>query len=282
MLLFNNSIENAVIEKLSKGSIVSPLLVQFIAEKQNVSFQGVYKAISSLTDRNVITKTKMTLSLNSLWLERITTFAENVSNNYVLNEFNDFLFLDTKEKVTYNFENPKKLDNQWLHFVLVIAKKFSNDPIFIWNPHHWFIFARRDEESQLFDWLNGNNRDTFLLIGDASDLDVRAKKQLQSECVRVNLDANTKLPTNKYYVVIDEYIMTTQYSTGFVTEVENIFQHYKEESEVTKNLDQLIHTPVKGKIVMERNKDKALQLSKKISKNFFLDVSTQTYLRNKN
>jgi len=281
MLLFNNTIENAVLEELSKGSVSSPLLVQRISSRETVSFQGVYKAITSLIQRDIVTKTKMTLSLNMLWFERLNSFTESVSKNYVHNEFNDFLFLDHKEKVTYNFFDAKKLDTQWLHFTLVIAKKFSDEPIFIWNPHHWFIFAREQEESMLFNWLNNTQRKTYLLIGNNLDLDLQAKKSLQSAWVKVNLDSESKLPRNGYNVVIGDYIMTTIYPPEFTEEVERIFKGYKEGVDSTSNyLRQLIHKPISGKIIMERNKKKALKLSQQISKDFFLEESVRNYLKN--
>jgi len=281
MFLFNNLIENAVVTELSKGSMASPRLVKKVSIEQKVSFQGVYKAITFLEQRNVVTKTMMTLSLNILWLEQINSFAHSVSKNYILNEFKDFLLLDEKEKVTYTFRDAEKLNNQWLHFVLIIAKKYDADPIFIWNPHHWFVFAREQEESILFDWLNSNQKKTYLLIGNNFDLDVEAKKLLLSEQVRVNLDPHANLKSDKYFVVIGDYIMTTTYSPEFIAEVATIFKDYKRDSYLKiSDLQTLISQPLKGKIVMEKNKAKALKLSRQISKDFFLEKSVSAYLHN--
>lgn len=282
MFLFNNSIENQVVFELSKGSIPSPLLVKKVSSEQKVSFQGVYKAITCLEQRNVVTKTKMMLSLNILWVEQLNSFTTSVSDNYVLNEFKDFLLLDEKEKVTYMFRDAEKLNNQWLHFVLIIAKKYDTEPIFIWNPHHWFVFAREQEESMLFSWLNTHERKTYLLIGNNFDLDVEAKKLLQSEQVRVNLDSQSTLKQDKYFVVIGDYIMTTTYSPEFIEELTQIFKDYKRDSHSkVSDLQTLISQPHKGRIIMEKNKTKALKLARKISKDFFVDKSVRAYLENK-
>lgn len=279
MFFAEKSIENKVIELLSGGSYRSPELVTKISKELNVTLQGVYKAISFLIEQEVVIKNSMKLSLNSIWLEKLRLFSDKVSKNYDLEVFDDFLLLKDKERVMYSFKDAIRLDNQWLNFTLSLSKRFPNNPVFIWNPHHWFIFARRESESILFDWFNKEDKDVFLTIGGNYQLDKIAQKNIETKNIRVNTTVEPLFPNNDYVTVIGDCIITTRYSEIYSNKIESFFQKNTSTDENTFiELKDIVQKPQFAKIIFERNKEKASKYSKKMMKDFYIDEKTRNSL----
>lgn len=272
MLFVENTIEEKIISMLSKGSYNSPDLISKISFDMGVTPQGVYKSLSYLIDKEIINKNKKSLSLNNIWIEKLRSFSEKVSENYSLKDFDDYLLLDDKEKITYNFKNAVKLDNQWLHFVLIISKRLKNKPVFIWNPHHWFILGRSESEKTFFSWFNKEKRDVFVTIGDNTELDKFTMREIKTDNVHVNLDSNFSFSNSEYITVIGDYILTTKYSEDFNKKIDEFFDIRKEVNLESKSeLFNIIKKPQKTKIILERNKKKAIKYSKIMSKDFYLN-----------
>jgi hypothetical protein len=280
MYFAEKSIENKIIELLSGGSYRSPDLVVIASKDLNVTPQGVYKAISFLIEQEVVIKNSMKLSLNSIWLEKLRLFSDKVSKNYDLKEFDDFLLLKDREKVTYSFKDAIRLDNQWLNFIIAVSKKFSDNPISIWNPHHWFIFGRPESESVLFDWFNKQQRDVFLTIGGNYSFDKIAQKKIESKNIRVNTAVDAIFPNNDYVTVIGDYIISTRYSEIFSNKIESFFKNNQTlDDAALSELKRIVQKPQRAKIIFERNKSKALKYSKKMMKDFYVDEKIRDYLK---
>ena len=211
MLFIEDRLENKIIGKLSKGSISSPDLIAMIVKENKVTEQGAYKALSFLLDNEIVTKSKKLISLNTLWIEQLRDFSNNVSDVYSVNDFNSFLNLENKEKITYHFKNTTKLDIYWLHLILLLLKRFKDNPFVIFNPHCWFMIERPTTESAFFQWINKNKRPMFFLIGAKSKLDKAVKKQLESKYVKIELDFEGKFPKDKYVSVVGDYIIYSCY-----------------------------------------------------------------------
>jgi len=273
MIFIENRLENRIIEKLSRGSILSPDLISQISKQHDVTEQGVYKALSFLLDNEIVTKNKKLLSLNTLWIERLKNFTNSVSEIYSIDDFNDFLLLDDKERLTYHFKNTTKLDIHWMHIVLLMLKRFKDSPFVIYNPHCWFMMERPHTESVFFEWINKNRRPTFFLIGGNARLDKLVKKQLTTEYVKIELNTDNKFPKDKYVAIIGDYIIYSSYGANFNKKIDTFFSAHAELDQNTidgfKNTLQRDSEP---KIVVERNRSKAIKLSKQITKNHYVSL----------
>lgn len=273
MIFIENRLENIIIEKLSSGSVHSPDLISQISKEQSVTDQGVYKALSFLLENEIVTKNKKLLSLNTLWVEKLKNFTNSVSETYSTDDFNNFLLLDDKERLTYHFKNITKLDIHWMHIVLLMLKRFKDTPFVIYNPHCWFMMERPHTESVFFDWINKNRRTTFFLIGGNTKLDKIVKKQLGTEHVKIELDTEGKFPKEKYIAIIGDYIIYSSYGANFNNKIDTFFSSHTELDQSTINgLKNVIQKNTEPKIIIERNKTKAIKLSKQITKNHFVSL----------
>jgi hypothetical protein len=276
MIFIENRLENRIIDKLSKGSILSPDLISQISKEQGVTDQGVYKALSFLLDNEIVTKNKKLLSLNTLWIERLKNFTSSVSETYSTDDFNDFLLLDDKERLTYHFKNTTKLDIHWMHIVLLMLKRFKDTPFVIYNPHCWFMMERPHTESVFFDWINENKRTTFFLVGGNTKLDKIVKKQLGTEYVKIELDNEYKFPKDKYVAIIGDYIIYSSYGANFNKKIDTFFNsHIELNKDTIDGFKNTLQRDTEPKIVVERNKVKAIKLSKQITKNHYVSLEAK-------
>lgn len=273
MIFIENRLGNKIIEKLSKGSLLSPNLVSIIAKENNVSEQGVYKALSFLVKNEIVTKNKKIVSLNNFWIEQLKSFTNEVSEKYSSEDFDDFFLLEDKEKMVYQFKNTLKLDIHWMHIILMMLKRLKDYPLVIYNPHCWFMLERPGTESEFFKWLDANYKKTFFLVGGNTKLDKSIKKKVETKNIRIQLDGENAFPREKYVSVIDDYIIYTSYGHEFNKKIDSFFNSHSELNEKTiKDFKDVIERSDKSKIIVERNKSKAIKLSKQITKNHFVPV----------
>lgn len=279
MIFIENRLENKIIEKLAKGSLLSPDLISAISKDNGVTEQGVYKALSFLIDNEIVTKSNKLLSLNTFWIENLKGFTSQVSETYSTSDFENFLMLDDGEKLTYNFKDTAKLDVHWMHIVLLMLRRFSNHPLVIYNPHCWFMIERPRTESAFFEWVNKNNRMMLFLIGGDTKLDKLAKKQVESKNIKIELDSENRFPKDKYVSVVGEYIIHTSYGASFNQKVDTFFSSHTEMTKDTiSHFRDMVPKDAGSKIVIERNKEKAMRLSKQISKNHYVPLEVRERL----
>jgi hypothetical protein len=273
MIFVENRLENKIIEKLSKGSLLSPALISYISKEEQVTLQGVYKALSFLIDNEIVTKSEKLLSLNTLWVERLKDFTNAVSETYSTDDFNNFLMLDDKERLTYHFKDTTKLDIHWVHIVLLMLKRFKESSFITFNPHCWFMMERPNTESAFFKWLNKNKRPMYFLIGGNTKLDRLVKKQLESVHIKIELDSESRFPKDKYVAIIGDYIIYSSYGANFNKRIDTFFNSKTTLGRETINdLKNTLQENAEPKIIIERNKEKALKLSKQITKNHYIPL----------
>ena len=254
--------------------MLSPDLISEMSKEQDVTSQGVYKALSFLIENEIVTKSNKLVSLNTLWIEKLKDFSNQISDTYNTSDFENFLMLDDKEKLTYNFKDTSKLDVHWMHIILLMLKRFSEHPLVIYNPHCWFMIDRPDTESAFFNWINKYNKTIFFLIGGKTELDKAVKKQVESKNIKIELDVENRFKKDKYIAIIGDYIVYTSYGQTFNKSMDKFFESHRELSaEVMTGLKKTVNQNNSSKIVIERNKVKAIKLSKQITKNHYVPLA---------
>lgn len=273
MFFIEKRIENKIIDKLSEGSLLSTELISFITEKNNVTKQGVYKALSFLIENEIVTKNKKGVALSVFWIEKMKAFTEKMLENYYLKDFNDFLKLENKEKISYSFKNTDKLDVYWMHTLLILLKHLKNNRFAIYNPHCWFMLDRTETEPVFFDWINKNKKMTFYLFGENTLLDREIKKKIQSEHIKIEFDLEGRLPKDRYISIIDDYIIYSIYGENFTKDVDNFFQkNINFNNETIEAFKKEIAKNSRSKIIIEKNKIKATRLFKQITRHHYVPL----------
>ncbi len=275
MLSFYKGIENDIIAHLTEGPLPAKTLVKTIVAERGVTDQGVYKALKYLIDGEVVTKEKRSVGLSHAWVERLVAFADDVARKYEMSDMNDFLRLNDKEKVSYTFTEYFKSDIHWAHIFFLLAKR-TDAPIFLLSPHNWFIIARPDTESVLYDWANRSKRHMYTLTKGNTALDRAAQATIESDFVHFYHDEEMSTPLNRFVTVIGDFIFEFIIPERIADTMEEYYATYTEFNEESIGAFRaLSDTKWPAKFTVEKNAKKALKLRRRIAKDFFIPADVK-------
>lgn len=275
MLSFYKGIENDIIAHLAEGSLPTKALVKTIAGERSVTDQGVYKALKYLIDNEVVTKEKRTVGLSYAWLERLVAFTDDVAREYEMSDMNDFLRLNDKEKASYTFTEYFKSDTHWAHIFFLLAKRIDA-PIFLLSAHNWFVIARPDTESVIYEWANRAQRHMYTLTKSNTALDKAAQKTIESDFVHFYHDEDMSAPLNHFVTVIGDFIFDFIIPEHVADTIEKYYAMYTELNEESIGAFRtLSDTKWPVKFTVEKNVAKARKLRRRIAKDFFISADVK-------
>ena len=275
MLGKDQKIEDLIINTLSNGPLETKELIVDIKEKRpQTTKQAVYKSLRNLKKNEIIVKTKDEVALSSVWLKKLLAFIENTARHYKTNKNpgSDFLSLKNGEKIVYWFKNFEATDLFWAHaFDVLTDTTNNNQPIFIYNPHEWFLLARPESEVFLFESLRKNNRKLFLIAGNQDMLDIEAKKYFDNTITNYYASAEKLFDQDNYYVnIFNDYLIEVWLDPKISNLIDKFYKKTTSFNEAAKNeLLKIIRTKGRNKLVIYRNERKAKKI-KNIFKKVFI------------
>lgn len=270
--------EEIIVEILSGGPIKTADLIQKIKKiKQGITKQTVYSALRKLRKEEVVIMYKKEAMLNQAWILKLYDFLENTDKNYIFAHKKSGYIegvnqLSEGDKITYHFKDFRTLDIYWAHIFFVILKKVDKKaPIFIFNPHEWFLLIRDEPEQKAFEWLKKERRPTFLTLGHETPLDKLIVKEYSSKTVSVAIDTKTNYPDDYYVAVVDDYVLETKFDASMAREINRVYKAAQSPGEkVIGAVREIISKKYKAKVIVSKNKNKAEKIKKKLAKNFFI------------
>jgi hypothetical protein len=273
----SHDIKSAIINLLSRGAKESIFLVDEIKKmRKGTTKQAVYHSLRDLLKEEVITKHKKEVALNQLWIKKLHDFAKETDRSYALKFENkisleQFELLNEKDKISYTFRNFDYYDVFWAHTFSLITKRIdSRSPLYLYNPHEFFILVREKREKYLINWMKKNNRSVYLTLGSDTPLDKQFSKNYSSDIFQVAIDPKFNFPNNYYLGVIGDYVFETFFDKELCDKIEKIYLKCASESKAREELEKIVSKKYKMKLSIQNNPTKAAKLKKKLSKNFFI------------
>ncbi len=262
LLATNKSIEDKIIELLSKKPLSSRDIWYIINSRSPVTVQGLYKSIRNLIKDGVIVKARGIVSINQEWIEKVNNLLNTKSFDLKLNE---------QESITYKFKSLSDLDTYWKHTVKNYIKDLSG-PIFHCEPHEIWIHIEDRFESQIkyLNQFKENKRFGFLIFGSDTYMDKEYRNSYQNEYLRFDLNKNVPLiKRNQYITVIDNIIITTILDESTSKKIDDLYACTKSNDINFKNkLQNILENSRSVKLRIEKNIEKAKKIRKQLSKNF--------------
>jgi hypothetical protein len=106
----------------------------------------------------------------------------------------------------------------------------------------------------------------FLGIKHQTPYDVEFKKEFQNEYLQIAFSEQGA----DYQTIFADYIITTRISKQTTEKIEEVYKISNTLEELEENLQKIGIEKKKVKLIIERNKEKAKKLRKKMSKDFFV------------
>jgi hypothetical protein len=276
MLVSNKkSIEDIVVEILAKSPYIKgPDLVIKINEiRPKTSKQAIYTALKFLLENEVVAKVGSEYFISRLWLNKLSKLFETQKEKEISE---DAIFnLKEGESISYYFPNLLTCDTYWGHIVNILIDWVpGNCPIFIWNPHNFFIVGRNEIEKDIFKAFERKNKYGFYITRGKTELDVNFKKTWTSKFVSINTDDVISFNDFYYLNIFGDLIVEVFLNKQLVSDID-VF--YSKNHEITLEnklfFKSILEKKHSVRMKISRNKSKAAKLRKKMSKNFFIPKS---------
>lgn len=260
------TIEEIVLKALGNKALTGEaLLIEAQTIKPGFTKQALYQLLRKLIDREIIVKQGKKFSLSQLWILRMNDFFSMTQKRYGLGEQsgNDFLSLSDGDKINYTFKGSADADKFWGHAFSLLGDTLENEPLYIYNPHEWFFFARKDSEEFLFTKLQKRNQQVWLLCGGTTALDKYSAKHFDGKILQYYMTDEEIFEARNYYLnIFNDYIIEARLDEKTAEKVDRF---YNETSSWNETVGQKMATLVsEGKtvITISRNKKKAEKLKK--------------------
>ncbi|KKP94304.1 MAG: hypothetical protein US25_C0072G0008 [Candidatus Moranbacteria bacterium GW2011_GWE1_36_7] len=266
-------IEDYLIFYLKKGSTRCLDLVMKIQEiRPGTTKQAVYSALRLLRDEEQIIIAKGLASLNLSWINEMTTFFELTKDNYLADSGSgSFLDLEDNERIKYYFNNTHKADIFWTHaYYLLIEQLKSGEPIFLYNPHEWFLLARTANEISVYNTAIKKNHPVLVTAGNNTFLDKYVLKYFDGTMRQCNTLSKPIFKENNYYInIFGDFLLEAWLDKDIANKIEDLYKTTNDYDDVTKEAFQnILEIEGRMRIVISRNHKKTLRLKKSLAKGF--------------
>jgi len=268
-------IEDYILIHLENGPVLMLDLVKKIdKDRSGTTKQAVYAALRVLKQNEQIIAYKGLASLNLTWINQMTSFFDFAKNNYVKGENKgSFIDLEDREKIKYYFKNPIKADIFWTHALFLLAERSApHEPVFVYNPHEWFMLARQENEENIFKTINRGGRKILLTAGGNLFLDRYIRKYFDNEMSQYYAKEKPLFKENNYYLnIIGDFMIEAWLDKKVADQVEKIYHKTAVWDEnVLAEMQKILNDESRIKLVISRNHKKAEKIKNSLKKYFVL------------
>ncbi len=258
----NQKLDDIIIEILFSGQKTAKKLLSEV-EKLGLEYtiQSLYIVLRELITSEIIIKTGFYYKINEEWKNKIINHISPGSEE-----------IFDGEKTIFLLNSLIHYDLQWKNTILPLHNKYPQDPIFFYNYHYVWIHlgeTRQQSELDYYQSFLKEKRYAFSLVGSHSPLEVETKKMIESEYVRIFID-DKPIQSTGYITIINDYVITSYLTKKTLQEIDNCYKKAKSITELQTLIQKIDFKTNKIKIILERNKEKAKKLRKRISKDFYI------------
>lgn len=273
-ILKPSSLDEYIVHILQKKSMSgADLLKNIQIFRPRTTKQALYAALRKLKKDEMVVMNHMMISLSSVWVIRMADFFQTAKYMYTKTTSQDdgFLNLQEGEKISYSFADPHTADVFWGHAFHILTDIFPIEkPLYVYNPHEWFILARPESEKALFDDISHTGRKMYLLIGSKDYLDVNTSSSFNQKNLEYHATTDKVFEKRNYYVnSVGDFIIEAYLDEAIITKVDLFYRETKIfNHETQQKLQKIVTLSGKTKLVISRNQKKATKLQKIIGSYF--------------
>lgn len=268
-------IEQLVLKTLQKGTTSTTGLIEKIFTlRPTTTKQGVYRVLRKLKDEEKIVIHGKYVSLNLHWIKNMNEFFSLAQFYYLPKVANLDWFLNVREKdkIVYFFKNLNLLDSFWSHIFHMFNEVMNpKEPIFVYNPHEWFAYARQETEQTLIKTMKEKNRQVLITVSHNAPLDKELKKKFGSDILQYNIsDKKYFEKPNYYFNIFGDCIVEVFIDQNIAKQIDKFFKKTNIfDDKAREELLEIVSKNGKNKLIISRNKNKSEKFKRILSKNFY-------------
>lgn len=270
------NIEELILNHLQKGSVVILKLIELIKkDRPNTTKQGIYATLRKLKKEEKVLIHNSQASLNIKWVQTMSEYFTKTQYYYTHHDTGDgsFISLDDGEKIEYYFQNPIVADTFWTHALYILLDITpQQSPLFIYNPHEWFLIARRENETAFIKDTKEKNRILLVTAGNKNPLDKAVLGDFDGTTSQYYMSEKMLFKKKNYYInTLGDFIIEVWIDKLIAEKIEEVYKKTKKLNEEAKEeLIKILGMKGKTKIVISRNNKKSERLQKMLRKYFYI------------
>jgi hypothetical protein len=271
------NISEFILKSLQNGPISLVDLVEKIRNlRPKTTKQAVYSAIRSLTKDEIVVTYKGVASLSLTWLNAMTDYFDNARINFIKGEYSkgNFIDLADKEKIKYYFNDPIKTDVFWSHALYLLVEKHDNGlPVYIYNPHEWFLLIKHEHEKKIFERIVQKGHRLLLTTGCDTYLDKYVRIDFNNDQLQYFAREKPLFMKNNYYInIIGDFLIEVWLDQKMSDEIDLFYQKTTAWDEKNKaELMKIIQTEGRVKLTISRNRKKAMKIRNSLKRSFIIN-----------
>lgn len=279
------TIEDYILHYLKTGSLLNIEIIQKLQiDRPGTTKQGVYIALRDLKRQEVILTQGKKSALNIRWLKSLEDYFSIARRSYVQDGTDGHpLYLKEGEKIQYLFYNSEEADSFWWHILYLLAESSqTGQPVYLYNPHDWFLIARRQSELESLRSIVKMDKQYLMTVGGNTVLDKYIAKDFDSTNSQYYMADKPMFKKNNYYLnIVDDFLIEVHINPSIANEVEKFYASVNKINEVVlKDLHNIVRAHGKIRLVVSRNYAKAKELKNLLQKHFYLVKTTAWFFVN--
>lgn len=268
------NLEACILDGLRTGPRKTVELIADLQKKRpGTTKQGVYAALRSLRSQEKVAVHGKRVALNSVWVDRMLDYFTVAREHYASGGRGDFLDLADGEKVQYFFRDPVQTDTFWSHAYAILSNAVSFDrPLYLYNPHDWFLLARHENERALIDAVLKTNRQYYMTVGHRTPLDRAIANEFDGERAQYHMADEPPFQKENYYLnIFGDYLIEVFIDTKIAAQLDAFYAKHKDYNPAAQEeLAKIIQSRGRSKLVISRNAKKASRLAAMLKKSFYI------------
>lgn len=271
-----SSLEYQIITLLQKQSwVIVDLIKELQKTRPKLSKQAVYQIIRSLKKSEIVIVASKRVSLSSIWIDRMYQFFtvakyayEGSIHGTIANE--TFLDLEDGDSIAYQFKNPNTTDIFWGHALhLLTGIMPPNEPVFLYNPHQWFLLARTESEKILLDQAEHSGHPWYQYIAHKTPLDEMVKPFFKKPNL-VHTQEKHYFKENYYVNIFGDFLIEVSLDPKTQHAIDQFYATHTEWNDESRlHITKIVsHMIGRNKLTISRNAKKAEKIKKMLGKYF--------------
>lgn len=267
MYLFDGRIDGLVLATLLReGPLSTHRLIERIDDvRHGATKQGVYRVLRMLVKQEKIVIYKSVVSINALWRDRL---QRALAGGQTIVLFSGLDRLDEGNRFEFRSNSLVHADQIWSQLFLSIEPIIATKhPLYVYNPHDWFIILRPENERLHAERLIAR-RPIFLTVGGTTALDRETAVLAQADGYECALNPHIK--RDVYIAIIGPYVTETRVHRLGADAIEGIFKTCDSLETAGEHLMALAERRVPVRISIEKNARKAQKWKRRLARDFFV------------
>lgn len=267
MKLLNGNLEERVLVLLiAKSPLpVADLIKAINSGRARYTKQGIYRVLRKLKREEKIVIHRSIIAVDDLWIARLRDVLEKGSGGNSL--VGSLSGLGRHERVALKLKGLTHLDQVWSNIFINLESRIrTSTPVFLYNPHDWFLLLREETEKIHTRLLSKRRRHIFLAVRGRTFLDQQMKTLRRTKDFHCSTGCTANAP--EYVAVLDEYVLMVKVKDRDRKRIDSIFNDALNIDDAKSGLYGL-DDKAESTLVIQKNKRLAQIWRKRISREFY-------------